>query len=169
MRMLGALLFFAACFYGGIVNIQSLNDRERCLNAVTDSLMHLRNALAMTNAALPDIFSYLSGQCSGQAGTFFKELENEIVCIGERRFSEIWSHAVKNVFDRLDGKEYRMLSKLGHTLGGLDSQTQVREIENCENSFSYVLDEFMRELPQRRKLALGLSTTVGAFAAILLI
>lgn len=169
MSLIGAILSLTACFYAGVIKLRSLREREICLHAVTESLMHIRNAIARTNAALPEIFSDLSRQCTGHAGRFFAQLEKETGTIGERRFQEIWRQAVSIVFTELDKNECGELEKLGFSLGCSDGQTQVTEIQLCENIFLTALAEHRQELPQKKKLVLGLSVTVGAFTVILLI
>lgn len=169
MRIVGAVLAFAACIYAGFIRLCSLKERETCLDAAAESLMHIRNSMDRTNAALPEIFSALSRHCSGQAGRFFALLAEQADCIGERRMQEIWVETVRHVFTELDDRESNELIKLGYILGGSDCQTQLREIESCEKSLEAALNALRHELPEKKKLALGLSATAGAFTVILLI
>ena len=169
MNMIAAILFFVAFVYAGIIRLRDLGQRERCLRSVTECLLHIRNSIDRTNAALPELFSLLSQQCTGQAGAFFEMLKNETARIGEKSFTEIWCGVIPTAFPELLETEYDALSRLGCILGSCDCQTQVREINNCEAVFNSALGIFRQDLPQRKKLTLGLAATAGAFAAILLI
>lgn len=169
MRITGAVLIFAACFYAGFIKTRALSMRESNLSMLMNCLLHIRNAIACRNDALPELFSRLSNQFDGQAGQFFKVLYSSTNRIGETSFANIWTDAIKSIFTELYDIEYSELSKLGQIIGRCDSESQIRAIMTSEVFFNSVLEELRRELPQKRKLALGLSATAGAFTVILLI
>lgn len=169
MKILGAIMAFSACIYAGLIRLRSLIDRETSLKALSESLMLLRNNIARTNDALPDIFSDLAQDCTGKTGLFFSELEREIGNIGENRFSHMWAAAIKRTFPGFDNEERDELSRLGFVLGQSDLETQIMAINNCEDKINLALLSLRKELPQMKKLALGLAATIGAFTVILLI
>ena len=169
MKLLGALLAFAACIYAGLIKMRCLNEKENCLKAVSDCLLLTSNFMERTNDSLPDIFIALSKQCTGIAGAFFGALEEKIGNIGECSFSQIWNETIKKIFPGLDRREMEEISRLGFVLGRSDTYTQITEMRNCEQMINRTLGQLRNDLPKRKKLTMGLSATAGAFAVILLI
>lgn len=169
MKILGAAFIFAGCLYIGFIRARAYNMREKSLGALKDCLFHIRSSIEFRNDALPELFSRLSGQDAGQAGAFFKKLSFCMDKIGETSFASIWSDAVKTCFKELSDPEYAELSKLGQVIGRCDAATQIKALADSEAFFGKALEALRHELPQKRRLALGLSATAGAFAVILLI
>lgn len=169
MKLLGAILSFAACIYAGLIKMRCLNEKETCLKAVSDCLLLIRNFMERTNDSLPDVFISLAKQCTGITGAFFGALEEEIGNIGESSLAQIWNQSIEKNFPELDSREREELSHLGFILGRSDTHTQVTEISNCEQMIDRALGQLRNDLPKRKKLTMGLSATAGAFAVILLI
>ena len=169
MKIFGATFIFAACFYIGFIKARAFKMREINMSAVTECLFHIRSSIAFSNDALPELLSKLSAQFDGQAGAFFSSLCLQMDRIGETSFANIWTEVIKSCFSELGASEFTELSKLGQTIGRCDAATQIKAISDCEAYFSRGLEQIRCELPQKRKLALGLSATAGAFAVILLI
>lgn len=81
----------------------------------------------------------------------------------------MWAAAIKRTFPGFDNEERDELSRLGFVLGQSDLETQIMAINNCEDKINLALLSLRKELPQMKKLALGLAATIGAFTVILLI
>ena len=168
-KIIGAIFIFAACLYTGYIRARAFSMREKNLSVLSECLFHIRHSIANRNDALPDLFSRLSVQLDGQIGEFFSKLYFCMDRIGETSFANIWMQAIKSSFTELNSSEFAELSKLGQTVGRCDAQTQIKAIMDSEAFLNKALEQIRCELPQKRKLALGLSATAGAFAVILLI
>lgn len=169
MKIIGLIFMFMSCIYAALIKINGMKNYLLTMTVVSDCVVQIKNGLATKNDSLPDLFKRLSEECSGDARHFFSVIDGLMSEIGIRSLFEIWNEALKLCFPLLSEDDLHNITKLGQSLGKCDTASQIDDLSMCQSYFIEKIEKLRNELPEKRKLTLGLWASTGAMAVILLI
>ena len=165
VRQIGCVLLLSACVSAAFVRLKFEKNHLLSVSSIADMLELMHGELLARSAPLPELTDYLSEKTSGQAFVFLINLKAGFKRLGKEDFSVLWDGAVNNA-DYLNVYERQELSRLGKILGRCDLETQAAAIKRTEEIYRREIESTRKELPQKRKLIMGV---YGCFGIILLI
>ena len=169
MRALGCAMIAAACLLYCLEYARAQSARLRELSSVAAMLMLMESELAARLTPLPELVSLLEPVASEPAKAFLALLTESLDRLGEESFGSIWSDCVRRAFRELKEDERAELERLGASLGRYDIGSQLHAVRQCAEALSRSEERCRSELPDRRKLHMGLACTGAALLVIVLL
>ena len=169
MKIAGFVCLQLAALLFALRRIESKKRAAACLASFCALLEQLKGALGSEPAPMPELLDALGTCCDGDAAAFVNLLAASMDRLGERSFRELWTDALSAVPVTADRESGRALLELGTVLGRYELNTQLGAVESCRIVLSRRLDALCRELPQAKRLTLGLCLAASALLGIILI
>ncbi len=169
MKLLGFLLISFSSALCGLCYVSSKKDRISELESFADMLGLMRGELTCRFSPLTELAAKLSENSVGKAASFLKVLTLNLEMLGERVFYDIWCESLNVCVSELDKSEAEAVKALGNILGRFDVETQAVAIDEVTAILKKSISEEKSQLPQLKRLSLGVSASAGAILAILLV
>jgi stage III sporulation protein AB len=169
-KTIGAAAILLGCCLAALCRVRAKKARIELLCAARDCLMQLRRELEERRCGMPELFEKLARQNEGQrTGAFFKRLGKEMDALGEKRFSEIWRAAAKEIFALPEEAAAEALAAPGGCLGGSELELQCAALERAAREMERLSQTEREALGAERRMSYGLSLSAGALLVIMLI
>jgi len=169
MKMLGFLLISLSSALCGLCYISLKKDRVSELEAFSDMLTLMQGELLCRLSPLTELAAKLSENTEGKAGSFLKILALNLEMLGERAFYDIWCESLNVCVSELNKNELEAIKSLGNILGRYDVKTQTKAIDEVIEVLKRSALCEKDQLPQLKRLSMGISASAGAILAILLV
>ena len=169
MKMAGFVLLQLAALLFALRHIGCKKRETACLASICAMLEQLGGLLGSEAAPMPELIGALILRSDGCAAAFLQTLAESMDRLGERSFHELWENALDAAPIALDPEAGQALEELGSVLGRYELETQLRAVEACRAALCRRLDALRQELPQRKRLTVGLSLAASALIGIILI
>ena len=169
MRMAGFALLQLAALLFALRHIGCKKREAEALASFCAMLEQLGGLLGSEAAPMPELIGALILRSGGCASVFLQTLADSMDRLGERSFFELWNHALDAAPVALEPEDRNTLEELGSVLGRYELEAQLRAVESCRAVFCRRLDALRLELPQVKRLTLGLSLAASALIGITLI
>ena len=168
-KALGAAAILLACFSAALLRLRGMRKRIAVINGLEESLFLLRREIADRHKTLWEIFSEFSLKNENETlRAFYSALGQGMNCLGEKEFSAIWRNAVFAVFLPEDETVCAAIASLGDSLGGSELDIQLSAIAGAARALEELARAEKEKLPGERRMKIGLSLCLGAFAVIML-
>lgn len=163
MKLFGALLLTAAGLGAGILASRRSYARLKLCRSLCQMLRLISFQLERFLTPLPELFSALSGQVAGGAEAICAAVAAALREPGGS-FASAWSGAL----DALPPREKEILLPLGAVLGRYAAAEQTDAVAAALRDMTALEDSLGRQLGEKSRLYIGLSTASGAMLAVLL-
>lgn len=169
MKVLGIGAIISAIFLLAL-NLTGRRKAEiDCLAELCRGLELIRAELGSRLTPMPELMRLLEGQCTGEAGNFFRTVGRALPLLEEKDFSSLWSLAADEVLRCLGQRELDIVKKVGTVLGKYELSEQLNVIDSCLTELKAGEEKLREAYPQSRRLFFGLSAAAGGFIIILLL
>ena len=169
MRIVGFALLQLAALLFALRRVGCKKREAEGLASLCAMLEQLGGLLESEAAPMPELISALILRSDGYAAAFLKKLDASMDSLGVRSFCELWKCALDTADVVLNTEDRQVLEELGSVLGRYELEAQLRVVESCRAALCRRLDKMRLELPQARRLTLGLSLATSALMGIILI
>lgn len=168
IKAVGACIVIGTALYFGMSLIAQLRRRAAVLSELLSSFVRLNNEISYGHAPLDDAFYALSGG-SGDVAAFYGACHEDMSKLPKISFEELWQKNTEKLFSPsiFARTEKDVMYTLGETLGGGDTQTQVRGILHASESLKAIKEEADRERTKKPRLYLGLCACISAMIIII--
>ena len=168
MKLYGIALIMLASLWLSAQSVSVRRQHAETLGQFCLLLERLAGEIRIDAKPMPELLQSLVSRSGDSAEKFLDYLCTSLEKLGECSFSKLWEDALL-VIPELHPDEIRELEKLGLVLGRYDSQTQEGAIQECAQLLKAEEQRLRCELPQYRRLALGLGLSAAGLIGILLI
>ena len=169
MRIAGFALLQLAALLFSLLHIGSKKRGAACLASFCAMLEQLGGLLGRDAAPMPELIAALAPRAEGESAAFLRMLTASLDRLGEHRFCDLWKSALNDAGLTADRETVRELEELGAVLGRYELETQLRAVEACRSALNGRLEALRQDLPQTKRLTLGLSLAAAALVGIILI
>lgn len=163
MKLFGALLLTAAGLCFGILASRRSYARLELCRSLCQMLRLISFQLERFLTPLPELFAALSEQVSGGAGALCAVVAAALEDSGTS-FADLWVGALET----LPAREQEILLPLGHVLGRYAAAEQVAAVTAALDGMTALEDSLSKQLGEKSRVYIGLSTAGGAMLAVLL-
>ena len=168
IKLIGAAMIAAACALGCATVLKEQRGRVRELRSLCTALAMMRREMSLNLTALPELSKKLSESCGEPAAGFFRMTWLMCEELGDFEFCGIWRLCIGKCFARLRQDELYALETLGAVLGRFALEAQLKAIDDCEETLSGKLNEYMSVRKEENRLKLGLMCAGCALILIVL-
>lgn len=168
-KALGAAAILLASIFAALLRLREKRMRIALISGFRESLLMLRREIAERHKTLSEIFTGFSSKFDNEKLCgFYSALSYGMSDLGEKEFCVIWRNAVNIAFPEENETVYPMIVSLGDSLGGSELDIQFSAIEDAARRLEELACAEKDKLPGERRLSIGLSLCLGAFAVIML-
>ena len=167
LKLMGAILIFAACGGYGIMIAMNHRREVACLRELASLADKMICELEYRLTPLPELCLFAAGQTKGSLSRYFTELAK----IMDEQVSPDIGQCTLVALGRVSGiptHTATQLQALGQTLGCFDLPGQVNALEQCRVACQGELEVLEYQQPQRLRSYQTLGFCAGAALAILL-
>ncbi len=168
MRIAGSLLIAVACLIYCLRFVRQSRRRLRELDSAARLLSMMSAELEARLTPLPELTRRLQDSAQEPAKGFLNTLSKELTALGEKSFSDIWRDSALDSFPMLEADELAALTQLGCCLGRYEIASQLAALELCAGTLRGKAALCRTELPERRRLHLGLACSAAALLVVVL-
>jgi len=169
IQILGGLLIIGSSIMGGAYMASKSYFRLRDLREMKRAFGILISEIDYIQSPLQEAALNVSAKCSAPINSIFKDFSKGLS--GEVNVWELWSEVIES--SKRDcyfvAEDLEIFKSFGKTLGYLDREMQIRNIEMQIDYISQKVDELERTWEKSRKMYLSLGALGGAMVVILLI
>lgn len=169
MKIAGFVLLQLSALFFSMRRIGAQKREMEALGSFCAMLQQLDGALGSEAPPMPELICTLTQRCSGAAMLFLRTLGASMDRLGESSFSELWRDAVKAASALSDRDAVQALNELGSVLGRYELDTQLGSVRTCRAALDRRMETLRQELPQTKRLTLGLSLAASVLLGIILI
>lgn len=169
MTYIGALILVISAFFVGVSKAKEEKCKVETLRELCSALDIFKNEICSNKTPIGKVISLDSLKMLPNLSPFFSELECQFGCLGDKRFSDIWSESVLKTLKQIPEKSKNELIALGNSLGRYDSDLQRDAIERCMHILQSECEELERGLSNNEKMYIGLFGGAGLILALVLI
>lgn len=166
MKLLGTAIAVSACIYIAIMRIRSEHAKLCCLMTCIDALEQIRAEISLGYDDLPELFKKLS-KAQVPENKFFELLSLSLCELGDKSFRELWTSVSAISFLPIGENSMNELCRVGNVLGRCDTQMQLSVLKHTIAYLEKELLKLREQLPQTKKLSLGLAAAAGLMTVIL--
>ena len=169
MKLIGFILIVFSSMVFGLNYTEAKKNRLEELVSFSFMLELIVAELNTSLPTLPELIKKLEAKLDNKALSFVKVLSLNLAMLGEKDFNSIWCNSLSCCDMDLTEQEYDSISSLGSILGKYDVETQEKALNECLVQFRASEHKLKEELPQLKRLSLGVSMSAGAILAIMLV
>ena len=169
MKLTGALFCVTAFLFAGFSYLETEKRKLKACSGLSDALTVMKNELCAKLLPLRELAERAEDSAEGCVKLFFRSILDDFDRIGERDFSEIWKKAAEESFAFFSTEQLEKLCRPAALLGKSAGETQAEALEETALYFRTEAERIKGKMPERRKLAIGLSACMGLLMVIVLI
>ena len=169
MKLIGFILIVFSSVVCGFNYTETKKNRLEELASFSFMLELMVAELNTSLPTLPELIKKLETKLDNKALCFVKVLSLNLAMLGEKDFNSIWCNSLSGCDADLTEQEYDSIASLGSILGKYDVETQGKALNECLVQFRASEHKLKEELPQLKRLSLGVSMSAGAILAIMLV
>ena len=159
-------IIFIICASIGVLYSKKYKSREEELKEFKRALNIFKTKIKYTYEPIPDIFSEIATNFSGNISNVFRKSSEEMI---NNNAGESWKIAIDNVYTNLNKEDKDVLKSLSKQLGKTDIDGQVNEIELTDNFLDLQIEKAGKERQKNEKLYKSLGLVIGIGFVIVLI
>lgn len=169
MKLLGLALIMASSAVFGITFTGLKQERINELQSFSLLLEFIRAELSTNSRPLPELLDRIVQKLEWSAAEFIKVLILNLSTLGEKDFDTLWRESIKVSVVSLNENEVDALSMLGSVLGKYDIDMQITALDEVLVLLKESEREESLQLPQAKRLNMGVSLSFGALLSIMLV
>ena len=169
MKTAGFILLQLAALLFALKRIALKKRETESLASLCAMLDQLDGLLGSEALPMPELIAELIRRSDREAAAFLESLAASMGGLGQTSFCALWKQAANTALSRMDSNALQMFEELGAILGRFELETQLRAVGACRTALGSRLEELRQELPQIKRLTLGLSLAASALMGIILI
>lgn len=168
LRISGCVLVIAAGAMFGWLRLDGLRQRCRALAAFAEALRRGSAELGTSLTPTGELMAMLAEGSNPWVSRFFASVRDDLAARGAPCFPECWQAAVDGC-GILELPEQQALSALATVLGQYGAEETCAALDRCARQLETAGEEVLRRMPDAARLYLGISLTVSALLAIVLL
>lgn len=169
MKLIGFLLIVLSSVGCGFCFNTAKAHRLNDLTSFSVLLEHMQAELMSRYSTLPFIVEKMQLILEGKALEFCQKLSLGLEQLGSESLEDIWCRCLHGTETNLNQIELSALASIPQVLGKYDVENQAATIATVNKLLISSIEKEQRQLPQYKKTALGISASIGAMFAVLLI
>lgn len=171
IKMIGSIFTICSSIAIGTYFSQSLTWRIEALKEIKYCILLLKGDIRYACTPLPEAFASIGGRKQNAFGNFFLKLSQQLNRLDGTTFVELWKAAVETELSEtaLKKSDKESLEKLGESLGYLDKEMQLNQIDFYLTQLEEEMKQLEGEKKDKKKLYQTLGIMGGIFLTILLL
>ena len=166
-KIMGAALLVSAGVLFGYGRAQRMWARAALLRELGAAVMRMHGAVE-ARQSLRHICSAMSGQFTGECGSFFEKLGASLGALGESGLGELWERCARESFgSALTERELAPFLRLGSSLGS--GEGALLALAQCERELERAAECAEASAARDGRMWTALGAALGSAAAIVLI
>ena len=167
MKAAGFVMILTAALLFTLQRLEAERKKADTLRELSALLEQMEALLESEAPPMPELIGRLRLRARGGAEAFLSVLSLSLDRLGERSFSELWREAL-SACPALPEQARWELERLGAVLGRCTLETQAEALKTARRSLRSLAEQTHRELPEKRRLLLGLALAAALLGIVLI-
>ena len=169
IKLIGAIIILFSVVVLSIIPLYYTQYRMRILRDFLQDFRLLHNELTSNLSSVPELIEFLSQKGGHTTRPAYISIHEELNMHAVALFHDDWCRSMKRYTKYLSSEEYNQLLTIGDILGKYILEEQLSAINNSICLFEESLSKEKSIYPEKKKLNLGIGTSLGMILVILLI
>ena len=168
-KLLGSMIIMFSSVTLSMISLYQHQYRIIVLRDFLQDFRFLHNELSSNLSSVPELMAFLSQKGGKTTKNAYQNIYKGLTVHAVALFQEDWLHNMKQYRKYLSSEEYNLLITIGYVLGKYILEEQLAALNNCTRLFEESLSIEKNIYPEKKKLCLGIGTSIGTLLVILLI
>ncbi len=168
IRMVGAVLVAAGCFWMGEQKARRLTARVRMLCSLRMALEQMERELQLRLLPMPALMETLSVRGDPLVRDLFRRAREALETLPETTFAQAWSPLIRDLPD-LEEADRRLLLPVGQILGRYDAPGQASALGQVRRELERQQEQAQEESSRLGRVYRAVGAAGGGFLIILLL